>query len=281
MNETIGAQNDFFTRDTRLKLLQSIALWLMFVQVSLAETATVAVASNFKPTCQQLSQLFQQNSEHKITVASGSTGTLYAQIKHGAPYDVFLSADRERPLLLEKQGLVASNGSFDYAQGSLVLVHPPGTLSINTSRSQLSRWLLESKTRIALANPRTAPYGQAAAAVLSALGLNQSLDARLIHGNNIGQTFQFIVTGNVESGFVALSQIIQYQRTQLNRQQQASSLQHWLVPEALYQPLLQRATLLQKSATNQAALAFMAFLQTPQAQDIILGDGYSIPKSIN
>lgn len=235
---------------------------LFYFSQGLAETAHVAVASNFHQTLRQLTPLFEQASGHKLLVSSASTGKLYAQIRNGAPYDLFLSADRSRPQQLVNDNQAAAKTLQTYATGQLAL------WSNNRTKSETDLVQLLSSgrfNRLAMANPKTAPYGVAAKQVLEALGLWATTKDKVARGENIGQTFQFVASGAAEIGFVSLSQL-----RLLNR----AHLHIWLVPSSLYSPIEQQMVLLNRGATNPAASAFMTFLASDLAQDMIVKSGY-------
>jgi molybdate transport system substrate-binding protein len=220
-----------------------------------AETVTIASASNFATTLNAISERFEALTGHDTRISYASTGKLYAQILHGAPFEVFLSADRERPALLARRGMAES--PFTYATGKLVLwtksEREPGARALASLDDE----------RIALANPKTAPYGKAALSVIRNLGLEEKLADNLVYGDNIAQTFQFAATGNAAFGFVA--------RAQTHDRKQGSS---WEIPQALYAPIRQDAVLLTRGSSNPAALAFIDFLKSDEARRIIRESGY-------
>ena len=232
-----------------------------------AGQVTAAVASNFMNPFKQLVARFQTQSGHTATLVSGSTGKLYAQIIHGAPYDVFLAADSERPRLLEKNGQAVTATGFTYARGKIVLwsadpmrIGPDGTAVLRQSKFK----------HLAMANPKTAPYGKAAFTLLQRLSLWEPLSPLIVRGENIGQTFQFVATGNAEVGLVALSQVLD------PRMKIVGS--HWQVPEHLYDPIDQDAILLTHGQANPAAKEFLQFLQSEPARKIIQSYGYGLQK---
>lgn len=223
------------------------------------ETVTVAVAANFKPALDSLEADFEARTDHSIEAVVGSTGKLYAQIVYGAPYDVFLAADQERPIrLIEEQKAIAGS-QFTYALGRLMLY---GT----DDPSQLAA--PETK-RIAIANPNLAPYGKAAEQVLAELELTQVVEPKLVLGENVGQAFAFLSTGNAQVGFVSEAQIIS-----LGEINKAAS---WRPPAHTHDPIAQDAVLLVRAEDNPAAIALMAYLQTDEAKDIIAQHGYDLP----
>ena len=222
----------------------------------------LAVASNFRPAMEALEQGFESGSDHQLTLIFGSTGKLYAQIVHGAPFDALLAADAERPRRLEREGLAVAGSRFTYAIGKLVLWSPrPGYVDASGK-------ILEHGDfrHLAIANPLLAPYGLAAREVLQALGAWDRLRQRLVRGENISQTFQFVETGNAELGFVAWSQV--------KRPDLAIVGSYWLVPQELYQPIEQQVVLLNK---NEAGQALVTYLQSPAALKIIQDHGYAVP----
>ena len=222
----------------------------------------IAVASNFMPTMRVLAEHFQQQTGNRLILSAGSTGKHYAQIINGAPFDVFLAADSKRPQLLDQQGKVVNGQRFTYARGQLVLWSPQPSLVDD----QLSSLKSARFNHLAIANPKLAPYGRAAQQVLQAKSLWQPLQGKMVRGENIGQAFQFVQSGNAELGFVALSQI-----KALAADQSGS---WWLPPQALYQNIDQQAVLL---TANPIASQFMAFLQHADARQLIQQAGYEIP----
>lgn len=223
-----------------------------------AAEVNLAVAANFTAAMRTIAQQFEQQSGHQTRISYGSTGKLYSQILQNAPFDLFLAADQQRPLLLEQQGL--ASGRFTYATGRLVLWSARGgqILSANTLQQGDFR-------RLALANPKTAPYGRAAAQVIEALGLSATLRPKQVLGDSIAQTYQFVATGNAEIGFIAQAQVAL---------DPAGS--QWPVPSQLHQPIHQDMVLLERGQDNPAAVALMAFMQSPAAQVIIRHYGYQV-----
>ena len=243
----------------------------------------VAVATNFVTTLKTLSEDFESFDNAKILISAGSTGKLYAQIRQGAPYDIFLAADQQRPQLLEQLGLTVTNSRFAYANGALVLWQPnkatPRAISRTKARTtnddenptaqteqstQIRHWLAGASS-IALANPRLAPYGFAAQEVLHNLQITQSMSQRQVMGENIGQTFSLVATGNATLGFVAAAQMLeqnQPRNTYLN------------IPSELHSPILQDAVQLKYGANNQAAVNFLRYLTTARAKKIIQAAGF-------
>lgn len=230
------------------------------------DVVTVAVASNFAKTVAAISARFTQSSGVPVRISSGSTGKLYAQIINGAPFDVFLSADSARPMLLEQSGRIVIGSRFSYAIGSLVLWSRDEQLRGKDCHEVLQRG---EYGRLALANPKTAPYGSAAREVLEGEGLWESASRRAVFGENIAQTLQFVVTGNATLGFVALSQ------TEDARLPAATCA--WTVPTSLHRTLYQQVVLLDRARSNDGAQRFVDFLSSPIAKEIIRQHGYGVP----
>ncbi|MCG7198242.1 molybdate ABC transporter substrate-binding protein [Marinobacter pelagius] len=226
-----------------------------------ADMVTAAVAANFTGTMQKLMPLFEQRTGHQVRASYGSTGKLYAQIRQGAPFDVFLAADRERPELLEQQELGVPGSRFTYARGRLAL-WSRSQEAFNDPEAYLSA---NAGARLAIGNPRTAPYGVAAMEALDTLGLQDTIGRRLVRGDSIAQTFQFVATGNAEAGFVALAQL---------RAWNGESGASWVVPASLHRPIEQQAILLTRSENPEAARAWLDFLASEEARAIIEKDGY-------
>jgi len=243
-------------------LLLLLTSGLALPQRAVAETVQVAVAANFLGTMQLLVKEFERSSGHRARLSAGSTGKFYSQISAGAPFDVLLAADHATPTRLIAEGHAVAGSSFTYAIGQLVLWSAQADL-IDGRAAVLSG----SRFRyLAVADPKTAPYGAAAIQVLHALGLLPALQPRLVVGESVGQAYQFVVTGNAELGFVAWSQV-------LAAGQRGS---FWRVPPELHKPLLQNAVLLKAGAHNPAAAALMSFLTTPAARKLIQAHGYSL-----
>jgi molybdate transport system substrate-binding protein len=232
---------------------------------SSAQDARLAVASNFVNTAQVLVLKFSEQTPYKVSISAASTGKFYAQIRQAAPFDVFLSADRQTPERLVNEGFAVKGTLFDYARGRLVFVsQAPGS---STSVEQLLRQAQFKK--LAIANPELAPYGLAAKQTLEALGLLPKVQARLVMGENIGQAAHFVFSGNADAGLLPRA-------FALETPEQKKLYQHsWLVPESLHQPIVQTAVLLTRGQHNQAARAFMQYLQQPEAQGIIASHGYN------
>lgn len=241
--------------------LFTLLLFIISAHVS-AESFTLAVASNFQQTAKQLRTTFSEQHAGNIHIVSASSGKLYAQISHGAPYDIFLSADQDKPKKLQALGFVSDMPPLTYAIGQLVLWSADVTLDVENC---LKNHCYE---KIALANPRHAPYGIAAREAINNLQLKSYSVVHEILGENINQTFQFIATKNVKLGFIAAAQSI-YSHTQMGRN-------YWLVPQDLYTPIYQDGVLLKHGEKNSLAQKFWNFLQTNEAQKIISSSGFTV-----
>lgn len=224
-------------------------------------TATIAVAANFKPTLDLLKADFEAKSDRRIRVVTGSTGKLYAQIRNGAPYDVFLAADQERPRRLVEDGLASSGYNRTYARGLLVLWAP------DRDELDIADLTASSVKRIAMANPDLAPYGRAAKQVIARSNLQDAVQEKLVFGENVGQAYAFVSTGNADMGLLAFAQV---KGPFLNDKRGAV----WLPSEDLYDPIKQDLVLLNRGLENNAALEFLTYLGGPDARAIIRSQGY-------
>jgi molybdate transport system substrate-binding protein len=243
--------------------------WCVFVVATLAATPVfaeqvlVAVATNFVPPFREIAVEFEKTTGHTLQVAAGSSGNFYSQIKNGAPFDVFFSGDMERPRLLEDEGLGVKDSRFTYAIGRLVLWSPNADLIKGEETLQAKQY-----KRLAMANPKTAPYGVAAMQAMQRLELWDSVQPHIVMGESLGQTMGFIESGNAQLGFVALSQVIDPRiKGQGSR---------WDVPAHLHGPIKQDVVLLTKGKDNQAATVLLKFIQSPQAKAIIERYGYEL-----
>lgn len=229
-----------------------------------AEEVQVAVAANFTAPMQKIAEAFARDTGHRAVLAFGATGKFYAQIHNGAPFDVLLAADASTPRRLEDDGIGMAGSRFTYAIGTLVLwsakegyVDPQGTLLADGDFRHL-----------AIANPKTAPYGAAAMATLERLNLREKLQPRFVQGENIAQTHQFVATGNAELGFIALSQVIE--------DGQIGKGSGWVVPADDHEPIRQDAQLLRHGKDNPAAQALLDYLHGETARAVIREYGYEI-----
>jgi molybdate transport system substrate-binding protein len=232
-------------------------------QAAHADTVSVAVAANFTAPMQKIAAAFETDTGHKAELSFGATGKFYAQITHGAPFQVLLSADDTTPARLEREGKAVAHSRFTYAIGTLVLWSAqPGTVDAKGD-------VLKSGDfkHLAIANPKLAPYGAAALQVMEKLGVATALQPRLVQGENIAQTFQFVSTGNAQLGFVALSQVMADGKIR--------SGSAWQVPASLHEPIRQDAVLLMPGKDSAAASALLTYLRGSKARAIIQSYGYS------
>lgn len=244
-----------------MKIFTAFLLVLYCLSAS-AETITIAVASNFTATMNELINRFEADSGHEVQVSYGSSGRFYAQISNGAPFDAFFSADQEKPALLETSEL--ASGGFTYAIGALALWSKSPSLQLDQGAFLRD----ESFNKLSMANPRLAPYGQATLEVLMALDLEESTREYWVQGENITQAFQFVDSENADLGFVALSQILQ------NGELREGSF--WPVPSALHSPIRQDAVLLNRAERKQAVIDFLNYVQSANARTLIESYGYQV-----
>lgn len=240
------------------------ALALFAATAASAGETQVAVAANFTEPATEIARLFTEKTGHTATLSFGPSGQFYTQITQGAPFEVFLSADDARPKKAVAEGFGVEGSVFTYAIGRLVLWSKDPALV--TGPETLKEPAFD---HIAIADPKAAPYGAAAVETMTKLGVYDALAPKVVQGTSIAQAFQFVDTGNAALGFVALSQVARIE---------AGS--RWLVPEDLHAPIRQDAVLLKTGADNEAAKAFLDFLRTPEATEIIESFGYSLDPAL-
>ena len=243
-----------------LTLCASLAL----ASQALADQVQVAVAANFTAPMQAIASEFEKDTGHSVKASYGATGQFYAQISNGAPFEVFLSADDSTPVKLEKEGQALDGSRFTYAIGTLVLWSPKDGY-VDAKGEVLKNGGFK---HLSIANPKAAPYGLAATQTLEKLGLADSLQGKIVEGQNITQALQFVSTGNAELGFVALSQVF--------KDGKVTSGSSWIVPADFYEPIRQDALILKKGANNPAAKALVDYLKGPKAAEIIKSYGYQL-----
>jgi molybdate transport system substrate-binding protein len=223
-----------------------------------AETASVAVAANFTAAAEQLAEAFKAQTGDQVTLSFGASGGLYTQISQGAPFDVFLSADAARPARAVADGFGIDGSVFTYALGALALYST--SLDVADGEAVLAEGAF---SKLAIADPQTAPYGQAAIETLSRLNLLDAVAPKFVTGENVSQALQFVQSGNAELGLVAASQVIGKDHV-------------WIVPGELHEPIRQDAVLLKSGAANKAAVGFLDFLRSDAAAAVIEEAGYSV-----
>lgn len=247
------------------RFLAALALSLCTFAAQAGEVQ-VAVAANFTAPMQDIAALFAKETGHKAELTFGSTGKFYAQISHGAPFDVFLSADDKTAGRLVSDGKAVGTSLVPYALGSLVLWSPDAGM-VDAEGKVLATG---SFAHLAVANPKLAPYGAAAMQTLDKLGLAEKLQPKLVMGENIGQTYQFVHTGNAQLGFVALSQVM--------KDGKITKGSAWRVPAEMHTRIRQDAVVLEHGKDNPAAAALMEFLRSDAAHAVMASYGYGIIK---
>ena len=247
-----------------LRRLLTLTAALALSAAAQAEVVQIAVAANFTAPARALAEIFARTTGHEAKLSFGATGAFYTQIKNGAPLDILLAADDERPIRLEKEGDTVPGSRFSYAIGQLVLWSAkPGLVDGEGAVLKGGNF-----NKIAIANPKLAPYGAAAVETMDKLGLAAALTPKLVTGESIGQTYNFIATGNAELGFVALAQVLDGGKLK--------SGSMWVVPAKYHAPIIQDAVILKRAAANPAAKAWMALMRSPNTQDFIRSYGYEV-----
>ncbi len=247
-----------------LRRLLTLTAALALSAAAQAEVVQIAVAANFTAPARALAEIFARTTGHEAKLSFGATGAFYTQIKNGAPFDILLAADDERPIRLEKEGDTVPGSRFTYAIGQLVLWSAkPGFVDGEGAVLKGGNF-----NKIAIANPKLAPYGAAAVETMDKLGLAAALTPKLVTGESIGQTYNFIATGNAGLGFVALAQVLDGGKLK--------SGSMWVVPAKHHAPIIQDAVILKRAAANPAAKAWMALMRSPNTQDFIRSYGYEV-----
>lgn len=248
------------------RLIIGLALLLWSSLSWSGETIHVAVAANFKPLFVSLAHRFEQESGHTVLISSASSGKLFAQLRHGAPFQLFLSADMARPQQLQQAGLAVEESLFTYAIGRLILWSPDPTRFADGAEPLTNGQF----NKIALGNPRSVPYGKAAQETLHNLGLTQTYADRLVFAEDVGQVLAFVLSGNADAGFLSLSQI-------LDPQGKARPGSFWAVPPALHQAIEQGAVRLKQPKMAEPTLELVRFLRAPATQALLEQRGYHAP----
>ena len=238
----------------RQLLAFSLALYLAVPAV--ADKLLIATATNFRPALVDVSRSFQSETGHLVSISSASTGILYSQILHGAPFHIFLAADTERPAQLERSGHVVPASRFTYAWGELVLAYRDKLIPL--AKEGPGAVLQSPGLSLVIANPEHAPYGRAAMAVLKRYP--PAADHRLLRAANVGQAYQMWFSGGADAALVAMS---------------SAPAKYLKVPGSWYPPLQQQAVLLQRGVGLEAATQFMRYLRSPGAQNIIRKHGFA------
>ena len=250
-----------------LVVIGGLALRSSLVSRSDNPELTLAVAANFTRAMEALVAAFEDETNQAVTLVFGSTGTLYAQITNGAPYDAFFAADARRPRLLDEDGATVAGTRFTYAIGRPVLWSPDSDLV------QDAQVLVNGGVRrVALADPKLAPYGEAARQVMTGLGVWETLQPKIVYGENVNQAYQFVDSGNAEVGFVALSQVIDPKTGNIGGSR-------WQPPPTMYDPIEQQAVILKRTDERPLAERFMTYLRSDSATEVIRRFGYAVPNS--
>jgi molybdate transport system substrate-binding protein len=234
----------------------------IFPSTAFSAETKIAVAANFTAAAKDIARAFEAKTGHKAVLAFGSTGKLYAQIAYGAPFEAFLAADQKRPQKAEAEGLAVEGSRFTYAKGKIVLFSVDANLIDDTGKVLGKP---DAFAKLAITNPKTAPYGAAAVETMEKLKVYAGVKAKLVRGDNLAQTYQFIVTKNAQLGFVAYSQVIKVEGGS-----------RWVVPDNLYAPIRQDAVLLKTGENSEAAKAFLVFLKSDEARVILESYGYGL-----
>ncbi len=241
-----------------IQLALGIAIWVLTSTNLPAAQTNVAVAANFTEAAKEIAAAFKAKTGHEAVLSFGATGQFYTQITQGAPFQVLLSADSDRPKQLVNDGLAVPDSNFTYAIGKLVLWSKTPDLVKGEETLKIATF-----EKLSICNPLAAPYGTAAVETMKSLKIFGTLQSKLVEGATITQAYQFVETGNAELGFVALSQL-----------RGSTTGSRWLVPQELYSPIRQDAVLLKNGASNEAATGFVTFLRGPEARAIIEKYGY-------
>lgn len=249
-----------FLRRSFLGLAAAVGIAATLVAPASAAIVSAAVAANFTKVAERLGADFKAKTGNEVVFSFGATGALYTQITQGAPFEVFLSADDKRTATAIKDGFAVAGTDFTYAVGKVVLYSP--TIDVTDGMATLKA---NGFQHIAIADPKTAPYGAAGMAVLEAFGLTEAVTPRIVTGENITQTLQFIDSGSAELGFVALSQVIGKPAAQI-----------WIPPQEDYPAIRQNAVLLKAGEASAAAKAFLDYLKSPEAAAVIEAAGYEV-----
>jgi molybdate transport system substrate-binding protein len=248
----------------RLIFHPTLASVILLAGMASAETLNVAVGANFLATMKRIAEAYEQKSGYKAVISHGSTGQLYTQIVNGAPYDLFFAADAERPGKLEREGLAEVGSRFTYALGVLAVYGKKG-VAADYGIEALKKGGFR---KVAIANPKSAPYGAAAKQVLEKLGLWGKYEPSLVIGENITQTFLFVRSGGADIGFVSLSDA---------KVASKAGEAFWIVDKSLYNSITQQAVILKRATGKKRAREFMEFVRSPEIKALIAEYGYDLP----
>src|SRR5580704_3806214 len=252
------------------KLLVVILLIVVAGTFATAQEITVAAAADMSAALPQLADAYAKKTGQAVKLSFGASGNLTNQIRNGAPFDVFFSADEEYPRQLIAEGLALKDTLYRYAVGRLVL-WVPGDSALDLSELGMKALLDPSVKRISIANPATAPYGRAAEAALRHFGIYDQVSSRLVLGENVSQAAQFVESGNAQAGLIALSHALAPAMKDKGR--------YWEVPLSAYPTLNQAAVVLSKSKRQDADRKFLEFMRSPDATSVLVRYGFSLPET--
>jgi molybdate transport system substrate-binding protein len=247
-----------------------LALLLLFAGAfATAQEITVAAAADMSAALPELVAAYAKKTGQAVKLSFGSSGNLTNQIRNGAPFDIFFSADEQYPQQLVIEGLALKDTIYRYAIGRLVL-WVPNDSPLDLSKLGIQSLLDPSVKKISIANPATAPYGRSAEAALRHFGIYDQVSSRLVVGENISQAAQFVESGNAQAGLIALSHALAPAMKDKGR--------YWTVPLDAYPTLNQAAVVLSRSKQQGAARKFLEFLRSPEATSLLTSYGFSLPE---
>ena len=252
---------------TRRALLAIVIMALCMTGATRAQEVRVAAAADLEFAMQDVAAQFEKHTGTKVDVTYGSSGNFFSQLQNGAPFDLFFSADIDYPRKLEAAGLAEPGTLYQYAVGRIA-IWTPADAKVDVASLGWKALLDASVQKIAIANPEHAPYGRAAVEALKKAGIYDQVKPKLVFGENISQTAQFVQSGSAQAGIVALSLAVS---------PAMKDGQRWEIPSALYRPLEQGVVILESSTNQQAAHAFLRYLRTPEAQALLMRYGFSTP----
>jgi len=252
-----------------IRLITALLILMGLSLAARADEVTAAAASDLSFAFKEIAAGFEKQTGHTLRLSTGSSGNFFAQIRVGAPFDVFFSADAEYPRTLEREGSAQPGSLYIYAIGRIVIWAPRG--SLNLKKDGMRALLDPTVRKIAIANPRHAPYGRAAVAALKHFGIYEQVESRLVFGENVSQAAQFVESGNAQAGVIAMSLA--------SAPQMKDRGEHWLIPEEAHPKLEQAAVILRAARSPMAARALFDYLRGPQGQAILKRYGFQIPKA--
>jgi molybdate transport system substrate-binding protein len=253
----------------KYRLVALFVICAAALPVSAAGEITVAAAADLNLALSEIAATYQKQTGNTVRLSFGSSGNLFNQVQNGAPFDLFLSADVDYPKKLIEAGLAERTSLYRYARGRLVLWLPTSS-SLDVERRGMEVLLDPSVKKIAIANPQHAPYGRAAVAALRHFGIYDKIADRLVLGENVSQSAQFVESGNAQAGIVALSHALAPAMKDKGR--------YWEIPADAYPVLEQAAVIVSRSANKKEAAAFLEYLKSPEATQVLRRHGFSLPE---